>query len=373
MKGIHWSVWAALVVLILLVVLLSARKEGYAPPRDENTQPPYTENVGNVATTSNNLPYIESTSNLVVDNQTQIYKDMGGLDFQIQAGNPILNFIQGDPSSNVIYGDFVPNESDGGSARMYAYEDREMIESEPAQQLSNNCPHSVAIIPNKNLTLTEGTYPIDKDSYIINVYPPLHVVVTGPGGERDERNYPATEACPSMVKLALDKEKMYDTLILTSDITIKQSLAPIPENPTTRKNVYAIDVYGNIINPMGTEIDITKEENAASNLRYGFDAKGNEAYMNYIDEKTGKIVTRPYYNARDYGFDEPVTPPDAGQYIPTLTSPTIPFLGDQPGISFSESPVLTTSPVITRSISSYQPGFNFSESPVLTTSLAVTQ
>ena len=114
--------WVALVVLILTVVILSARREGYAPPRDENTQPPYTEDVGNTVTTSNNLPYVDSTSNVVqVDNQTDVYKDMAGLDFQIQAGNPILNFIQGDPSSNVMYGDFVPHESDGGSARMYAY------------------------------------------------------------------------------------------------------------------------------------------------------------------------------------------------------------------------------------------------------------
>ena len=114
--------WVALAVLILTVLILSARREGYAPPRDENTNPPYTEDVGNTVTTSNNLPYVDSTSNVVqVDNQTQIYKDMGGMDFQIQAGNPIMNFIQGDPSSNVMYGDFVPHESDGGSARMYAY------------------------------------------------------------------------------------------------------------------------------------------------------------------------------------------------------------------------------------------------------------
>lgn len=119
---IHWSLWVALVVLILIIVILSARREGYAPPRDENTMPPFTESIGNVATTSNNAPFIDSTSNVVqVDSQTQVYKDMAGMDFQIQAGNPILNFIQGDPSSNVIYGDFVPNESDGGSAKMYAY------------------------------------------------------------------------------------------------------------------------------------------------------------------------------------------------------------------------------------------------------------
>ena len=119
---VHWSLWVALAILVLTVVILSARREGYAPPRDENTQPPFTEDVGNTVTTSNNLPYVDSMSNVVqVDSQTDIYKDMGGMDFQIQAGNPILNFIQGDPSSNVMYGDFVPHQSDGGSARMYAF------------------------------------------------------------------------------------------------------------------------------------------------------------------------------------------------------------------------------------------------------------
>ena len=119
---VHWSLWVVLAILVLTIVILSARREGYAPPRDENTQPPYTEQVGNMVTTSNNLPYVDSTSNVVkVDTQTDVYKDMAGLDFQIQAGNPILNFIQGDPSSNVMYGDFVPHESDGGSAKMYAF------------------------------------------------------------------------------------------------------------------------------------------------------------------------------------------------------------------------------------------------------------
>ena len=46
--------------------------------------------------------------------------------------------------------------------------------------------------------------------------------------------------------------------------------------------------------------------------------------------------------------NESVTPPDAGQYLPSLTSPTIPFLGDQPGISVSESPASMTSLTITQ-------------------------
>ena len=192
---VHWSLWVALIVLVLLLVILSARREGYAPPRDENTQPPFTEDVGNTVTTSNNLPYVDSTSNVVqVDSQTDVYKDMAGLDFQIQAGNPILNFIQGDPSSNVMYGDFVPHESDGGSARMYAYG----FESNVS---------------------TEG-----------DMLPPV---------------------------------------------------------PTVSSNMTAV---------------------------VGVDINGNQMV------------------------------PDSGEYIPTLTSPMTPFLGDQPGISASESPESMTSP-----------------------------
>jgi len=191
---VHWSLWVALAVLVLIVVILSARREGYAPPRDENTMPPYTEDVGKTVTTSNNLPYVDSTSNVVqVDNQSQIYKDMGGMDFQIQSGNPILNFIQGDPSSNVMYGDFVPNESDGGSARMYAYG----VESES----------------------TEG-----------------------------------------------------------------DMLPPVPTVSSEFSPVIGVDIKGSPIMP------------------------------------------------------------DSGQYIPTLTSPMTPFLGDQPGISASESPASETFP-----------------------------
>lgn len=196
---VHWSLWVALVVLVLILVILSARREGYAPPRDENTQPPFTEDVGNTVTTSNNLPYVDSTSNVVqVDSQTDVYKDMAGLDFQIQAGNPILNFIQGDPSSNVMYGDFVPNESDGGSARMYAYG----FESNVS---------------------TEG-----------------------------------------------------------------DMLPPVPTATSNVAMVGGIDINGSSIMP------------------------------------------------------------DSGQYIPMLTSPTIPFLGDQPGISASGSPASTTSPAVTQ-------------------------
>lgn len=233
----HWSLWVALVVLILTVVILSARREGYAPPRDENTQPPYTNDISNTVTTSNNLPYVDSTSNVVrVDNQSQIYKDMGGMDFQIQSGNPILNFIQGDPSSNVMYGDFVPHQSDGGSAQMYAYlGDIEMI--------------------------AEG-----------------------------------------------------------DNVSNTSNLVAVPENPTMMKTVYGVDVNGNLINP--TEIETTANANAVFNLQYGFDDKGTS-------------ITNPSDNAQTYGFsmEGNLGKSDSGQYIPTMTSPNTPFLGNQAGIS----------------------------------------
>jgi hypothetical protein len=116
-----------LFIVIFVLFLLTARKEKYAAPRDENTQPPFVE---------------PATSN--VDDQTQIYKDMAGLDFQIQAGNPILNFIQGDPTSNTIYGDFVPHESLSGNAPMYSID---------TEGTSN-------VVPDNGIYLPETTSPV---------------------------------------------------------------------------------------------------------------------------------------------------------------------------------------------------------------------
>jgi len=149
MKGIHWSIWIALFALCLVIVMLARTTEGYAPPRDQNTNPPFTEDTSNEYMTSNNTPYIQSTGNTVTQNQTQIYNDMGGLDFQIQAGNPILNFIQGDPSSNVIIGDFVPNESDGGSAQMYPIIDEDMTSLPPVPSIQTASVLSTSSLVNQ--------------------------------------------------------------------------------------------------------------------------------------------------------------------------------------------------------------------------------
>ena len=292
----HWLVWTSIALLVFAVYVYMRQCEGYAPPRDENTMPPFTESTGNQYETSNNSPYVEPTGNTIVDNQTQIYKDMGGLDFQLQSSNPILNFIQGDPSSNVMYGDFVPNESDGGSAKMYAYEDREMIIQETPGSVNNNCPRSIAIIQNKNFT--PGTYPIDKNSYKMDIYPPLHVVATGPNNARQEMNYPTNESCPTVTHLVLDMEKVYDTLTISTDTGNKEALEPIPQNPTMSKQVYGIDVNGNIISAGSANVTTEKERNF-------------------------------------------LFAPDNGQYIPELTSPMVPFLGTT--LSASELPASGTS------------------------------
>jgi hypothetical protein len=119
MKGL--IVVVSLFVLLFALVVLASRKEKYAAPRDETTQPPFVE---------------PPTSNVVVS-QTDIYKDMAGLDFQIQSGNPILNFIQGDPTSNTIYGDFVANESLSGSAPMYSFDTEETSNVVPDSGMYN--------------------------------------------------------------------------------------------------------------------------------------------------------------------------------------------------------------------------------------------
>ena len=279
---VHWSLWVALAILVLVIILLSRTREGYAPPRDENTEPPYVE---------------PPVSNVAPDSQTQIYRDMGGMDYQIQAGNPILNFIQGDPSSNVIYGDFVPMESDGGSARMYMFESTSNTNIETSGTTQLTCPRSVVIFNGRQLG--PGTHNIaGQDKYEMQLYPPLHVIATGPNNTRQEMTYPTVEECPSMVRLTLDTEKTFDTLNLSSNAELTQSLLPIPENPSFGTQVYGINATGNIVSSAQTTV------------------------------------------TRDYQRDFLLNPSSA--YLPELTSPNITFLGET--LSASELPGSTTSP-----------------------------
>ena len=79
------------------------------------------------------------------------------------------------------------------------------------------------------------------------------------------------------------------------------SLLPVPENRIF-KSIDGIDINGNTMAPMGME---------------GTAVNDNE------------LVTPMVMEGTAVNDNEPVTPPDAGQYLPSLTSPTIPFLGDQ--------------------------------------------
>jgi hypothetical protein len=216
MKGVHWLVWVTLFVLFFMLVVLVGRKEKYAAPRDQTTQPPFVE---------------PPVSNVVPDSQMDIYKDMGGLDVQIQAGNPILNFIQGDPSSNVIYGDFVPLESLSGTAHMYDFSGGE-----------------------SNVVPMEGTR-----------YDLLNPVSTNRYCSKGDQETPCTkqEDCRYGFKcLSSNTNVMYEPF---------NPLPPVPENP-----------------PPGVP-----------------------------DNGLPPVPENP-----------PPGVPDNGLYLPELTSPVIPFLGD---------------------------------------------
>jgi hypothetical protein len=225
MKGVHWFVWVALLLLVTLAVRLGRTCEMYASPRDENTMPPFVENTGNVAEKDPNRPYIDNvTSNVQVDSQSQIYKDMAGLDFQVQAGNPILNFIQGDPLDKTDYGDFSPFESTSGNANMYYIVDAEQevtpIECPTSQVRINGkmyIPGNYSLVLPENVSKdTQTLDTVDLSMYSFEVYPPLSIKARGPDGE-ESKTFEATTDCPSAISFSLDKTKVYTQLELLEE------------------------------------------------------------------------------------------------------------------------------------------------------------
>ena len=95
-------IWVLLALVAFLLVLWQVRTSGYAPPRDENTLPPYTEAVSNA---------------VVTDSQTDVLKDAGGM--RNDREHPLAQFIQGDAKLGADYGDFVGLESSAGNVAMY--------------------------------------------------------------------------------------------------------------------------------------------------------------------------------------------------------------------------------------------------------------
>ena len=79
------------------------------------------------------------------------------------------------------------------------------------------CTRSAAVVYGQTDILEPGTYPIDSSMYQLTIYPPLKVTATG-DVPRVEIFNTMTE-CPSPVRLVLEKEKTYTSLILSTDLT----------------------------------------------------------------------------------------------------------------------------------------------------------
>ena len=87
-----------------------------------------------------------------------------------------------------------------------------------------SCTRSQVILkhpdPSMWRTVGPGTYPIDKNSYEMQVYPPMEVEASGPTpADRQVMDYridpTQTEGCPNYSKLVLDKDKNYTSVKLT--------------------------------------------------------------------------------------------------------------------------------------------------------------
>lgn len=119
------------------------------------------------------------------------------------------------------------------------------------------CPRSVARLINKDQILEPGTYSIDRASYLMEIYPPLKVIVSGPSA-RQELNYPTNEDCPMPVNLKLDNDITYDTLILSTTLSTK--ISNVSETPFTKMG-YDINEFGNLINPTMFSASVDDERN----------------------------------------------------------------------------------------------------------------
>lgn len=236
----------ALIVLLVLIfiVIFSSKISTYAPPREATTVLPFVE-------PSNNYPVADSQSNVFMDAEGWIN----------QREHPLAPFIQSNLYATGDFGDFVGLESSSGAAPMY------VISSEDQQRTSGPgfsikmCPRSVVRLVNNNVTLDPGTHNINRDSYEMDVFPPLRVVATGPSA-RQEMNYPGTELCPVPIKLVLDKDKSYDTLVLSTSTLNQGNLVPESLDLDQRRSYVLQNEY--IPNITSRAIPFIGEEQQAS-------------------------------------------------------------------------------------------------------------
>lgn len=270
MKGLFWF---GIVLLVLVMVYSGFSASCYAPPRDENTIPPYVEDFD---------------SNVVQDSQTEVFKDASG--WLNQREHPLTDFFQANAFSGTDMGSFSSLESSAGNAEMTVipYSEQYNYGGTVSQTVAGTtkCRKSVAVVKPKEpdtyicpgytpgtvidaasvvtggsagnvsytvdgqtytfaakwkkpittgasvpvyfepetksqgslapleCVLRPGTYTIDETSYLMEVYPPLYVKATGPNGAVENLAYGGDECKPPQ-RLTLDARRGFNTLILS--------------------------------------------------------------------------------------------------------------------------------------------------------------
>lgn len=270
MKGLFWF---GIVLLVLVMIYSGFSASCYAPPRDENTVPPYVEDLN---------------SNVAQDSQTEVFKDASG--WLNQREHPLTDFFQANAFSGSDMGNFSSLESSAGRAEMTVipYDEQYSYGGTISQTVAGTtkCRKSIAVIkprdPNTYVcpgftpgyvvdststpmgettgnvrytvdgqtytfmakwkkpiavgtqvpvyfepetksqgflapaecVLRPGTYTIDETSYSMEVYPPLYVKATGPNGIVENLAYGGDECKPPQ-RLTLDARRGFDTLILS--------------------------------------------------------------------------------------------------------------------------------------------------------------
>lgn len=166
----HWGLWVSLAVLVL-IILWQVRTSGYAPPRDENTLPPYTEAVSNA---------------VVTDSQTDVFMDAGG--FLNQREHPMTQFLQSNALAGTDYGNFVGLESSSGNAPMYVIPEGGELETTP-----ENSGEYIPNITSREIPLLGDTLPpIPEEPVIPPMTPePLNTAVSV-SGLQESSTFPST-------------------------------------------------------------------------------------------------------------------------------------------------------------------------------------
>lgn len=211
MKGLFWF---GIVLLVLVMVYSGFSASCYAPPRDENTIPPYVEDID---------------SNVAQASQTEVFKDASG--WLNQREHPLRDFFQANAFSGTNMGTFSSLESSAGNAVMTVipYDEQYSYGGTVSQTVAGttNCRSSVAVVKPTDTAsyvcpvattgeciLGPGTYTIDSKSYSMDVYPPLYVTATAPSGITENMAYKG-DGCQPPQRLTLDARRGFNTLVLS--------------------------------------------------------------------------------------------------------------------------------------------------------------